>query len=623
MRFALVLALLVVPVVRLLAQVPDSAPSLSDTTRLANPSVLDTLRPFHRDSLGRDSLLHARPDSSQLQRYLAAMAQAEVKVLAPAPIGLEGPQPGLTRLVFTRDSIEWGHAATVSDLLQRVPGVYLWRGQWLGQPEMPNFQGRGATSVEYYLDGLPYVPAGVDSVGIDPGLFALSLLDRIEVERWPGLLRVRLFTRNNDRLAARSQIAVARGQFNAARVQASLEKRSRAGLGLFLAGDYLDVPTVTGLRPRYSNAQVMAQGSYLPSPHWGFLLQGIRSKPVRDPLVGQFLDTLVRQIARGNRTDLEARVLWRADTSGLGARADLLVGHTSSGDSLTPAQHVEQIGVIGSYRLPLVSLGGSAFWRSRWTSLDLRGNGAWIPIDRVTVSGEAVFQRHEGGRSSAWLGVRGGVQLPQGLSVSASARVGRAVAAPALLTDSAQTLRDWQLLGRWQRRWAALEAGFAHTSAFQPQAYQPFAQIVALERSSGTDWLTTSVRLQPLSWMTLEGWYSNPRGTAPNGLPPRHMLGAGTIRTRLQRVFPSGVLNVKLRLAVEHWSDGVIGRDATDSPIILTHATYFRSLVEVALGSLQVYWDRGNLTRETSGYVPGIVIPARQDEVGIRWAFTN
>ena len=119
MRLGLVLALLVAPVTRLLAQVPDSTPVLGDTTRLANPSVLDTLRPFHHDSLERDSLRRTRADSSQLQRYLAAMAQAEVKVLAPAPIDLEGPQPALARVLFTRDSIEWGHAATVSDLLQR------------------------------------------------------------------------------------------------------------------------------------------------------------------------------------------------------------------------------------------------------------------------------------------------------------------------------------------------------------------------------------------------------------------------------------------------------------------------------------------------------------------------
>ena len=148
--------------------------------------------------------------------------------MAP-PLDAPGPGPPLSRLVFTRDSMDWAHASTLSDLLQRVPGVFLWRGGWLGQPEYPNFQARGATSVEYWLDGLPYLAAGTDSVGVDPSVFALSILDRVEIERWPGLLRVRMYTRNLDRLAPRSRIAVSRGQSSFARYQASLERKTPLG----------------------------------------------------------------------------------------------------------------------------------------------------------------------------------------------------------------------------------------------------------------------------------------------------------------------------------------------------------------------------------------------------------
>ena len=49
---------------------------------------------------------------------------------------------------------------TVGDLLTQVPGVYLWRGGFIGRPEPVNYQARGASSAEYYLDGLPYVAAG-------------------------------------------------------------------------------------------------------------------------------------------------------------------------------------------------------------------------------------------------------------------------------------------------------------------------------------------------------------------------------------------------------------------------------------------------------------------------------
>ena len=83
------------------------------------------------------------------------------------------PRPALTRIVFTRDSIEWGHAATLGDLLTQVPGVFLWRGGYIGRPEPVNFQARGASSVEYFLDGMPYVAAGIDSVWVDPVLISL------------------------------------------------------------------------------------------------------------------------------------------------------------------------------------------------------------------------------------------------------------------------------------------------------------------------------------------------------------------------------------------------------------------------------------------------------------------
>ncbi|HET7599242.1 MAG TPA: hypothetical protein VFK09_03065, partial [Gemmatimonadales bacterium] len=107
------------------------------------------------------------------------------------------------------------------------------------------------------------------------------------------------------------------------------------------------------------------------------------------------------------------------------------------------------------------------------------------------------------------------------------------------------------------------------------------------------------------------------------GLPPRHFVGAGTIRTGFQRIFPSGILQLQLRLAVEHWSDGVIGLDGFGSPLALPRATYLRSLVQIGFGGLQIYWDRSNLTLEETPYVPGLPIVGRPSEIGIRWEFAN
>jgi hypothetical protein len=61
-------------------------------------------------------------------RYLKALEQEEVRVPVLQALAPPGPRPALTRLVFTRDSMEWLSGATVGDVLAQVPGVYVWRG---------------------------------------------------------------------------------------------------------------------------------------------------------------------------------------------------------------------------------------------------------------------------------------------------------------------------------------------------------------------------------------------------------------------------------------------------------------------------------------------------------------
>jgi hypothetical protein len=217
---------------------------------LSAQTLDDTL---YSDSLDQDTVDYTA-------RFLEAQEQVGVRVPTMPVPGQAGPRPALTRIVFDRDSIEWGHASTVGDLLLQVPGVYLWRGGFVGRPEPVNYQGRGATSAEYYLDGLPYVATGVDSVAVDPALFSLSFLDRIEVERWPGLLRVHLVTRRHDRRAPRSRIGIARGDRDFARYEAELERRGESGVGFVVGGDYLSSPTASGAGSGYSNTQIWVQG---------------------------------------------------------------------------------------------------------------------------------------------------------------------------------------------------------------------------------------------------------------------------------------------------------------------------------------------------------------------------
>lgn len=560
------------------------------------------------------------------EQFLREQAQVNVRVPVLPLLGVEGPRPPLTRVVFSRDSIEWGHAATVGDLLTQMPGVYLWRGGYIGRPEPVNYRGRGAASAEYYLDGVAYVAAGIDSIGVDPALFSLSFLDRIEVERLPGQLRVHLFTRRHDRLAPRSRIAIARGDNDFARYEAELERRFRNGPGFALGADYLSSPTASGFSSGYSNTQVWIQGSYLPSPRFGAQYQLLRSGPNRRPFVstaGGVQDTIGPGYD-ATRTDVQLRVSLqgRRGGEGLGSRIDLIYARTGW-DGAGLDQQINQIGGYLTYRAPAFSVGGSAFHRTRWTPLNVRASLGWHPLASFSARAELVHLRHFGGRNSDYADLAAGLEPVRGLALTGTARIGKLVAAPAILSDTAQEIRDFQAALGWNRARLGFQLAYARTSRFEPPPYAEFPRIAALAPNPETEWITVSARIAPLQWLTLEGWYSDPRDGAADGVPPTHSLISGTIRSKFLRRFPSGIFDLKLRLAAESWGTGVIGRDLAGTPIPLRGSTFFRSLIQIQLGGFSIYWDRVNLSATRRTYVPGFEIPSYGSNFGVRWEFLN
>jgi hypothetical protein len=575
------------------------------------------------DTLATDSLLADTVD--QTARYLKALEQEEVRVPVLPQLGPPGPRPALTRQVFTRDSIEWMSGATVGDLLAQVPGVYLWRGGYIGRPEPVNFQGRGATSAEYFLDGVPYVAEGVDSIAVDPALFSISFLDRVEVERWPGVLRVHLFTRRQDRLAPRSRVAIARGDRDFARYEGDLERRFPSGLGFALAGDYLSSPTASGTSSTYSNTQVWVQGSYIPSPRFGLQLQLIHSAPNRRAFTISDVtanDTIGRGFKAG-RTDAQFRLSLRSRDDGTGPALDVIYAR-SAWDGAGIDQQDDQIGGYASLvRSPTLSLTASGFHRTRWTPLDLRAGFGWNPIGPFTASAEGVLQHHFGGRTSRYVSLAAGLQPARGLALTGTARLGDLVAAPSILTDTAQQIRDFEVQLGWNRERLGLVGSYSRTSAFNPYGYAEFLLIPTLAPSPEVEWLTLSARIAPLRWLTLQSWYSDPRKGSVDGLPPTHSLTTATIRSKFLRKFRSGIFDLKLQVGMEAWGSGTIGRDASGAPISLRGATFFKSLVEFQIQTFTVYWDRGNLSGTDLTYVPGFTLPSYGSNFGVRWEFFN
>jgi hypothetical protein len=244
-------------------------------------------------------------------------------------------------------------------------------------------------------------------------------------------------------------------------------------------------------------------------------------------------------------------------------------------------------------------------------------------VPAFTVSAEAVHQRHYGGRNSDFVGVMAGLQPVRGLALTGSARIGNLVAAPALTADTAQEISDYEVAAGWERERLGVRVAYSRTAAFNPLGYAEFPRVAALGPAPEAEWVTARVRLAPLRWITLEGWYSDPRDVTPEGIPPTHSLGAVTLRSKFLRQFPSGIFDLKLRFSVESWGTGVIGRDADGLPIRLGGATFFRSLIQIQLQSFHLFWDRGNLSASELTYVPGFELPAYGTVFGVRWEFLN
>jgi hypothetical protein len=350
----------------------------------------------------------------------------------------------------------------------------------------------------------------------------------------------------------------------------------------------------------------------------------VRSAPDRRPFVAAdpVLGDTIGPGFDARRTDAQLRASWRATEEGTGPRIDLLYGRTGW-DGGGIEQRVSQVGGALAYRTPTMSLGASAFHRTRWTALDVRGTLGWNPVPAVTARAEAVHQRHYGGRNSDFVALSAGLQPMRGLALTGTARIGNVVTAPAITADTAQEISDYEAAIGWERERLGLRLAFSRTAAFSPLGYAEFPGVAALGSIPEVEWVTAQVRLAPLRWITLDGWYSDPRDVTPDGIPPSHSMTAVTLRSKFLRQFPSGIFDLKLRLSVESWGTGVIGRDANGLPITLGGATFFRTLLQIQLQSFSLFWDRGNIGASELTYVPGFEVPAYGTVFGVRWEFLN
>ncbi len=574
------------------------------------------------DSAAADSLRRLADTMSTTERLLQASRQDSV-VLQPLPlVATRSLEPIGARFVFSRDSIDWAPAQTLTELLMRVPGVYIERGGWWGRAELPDYEGGGAGSVVYYLDGMPRLPLGPDSVAFDPSTFPLGLLDRVEVIRDPALLRVYLYTRRHDRQAPRTKIGIATGDRALARYFASYERRYPSGLGMALAADYFGVNAPNGGSGTSRITSGWGQLQWTPSRHVGFQAQVITQAVSRDALLNDATGDTLSARVNGTRTDFDFRADWRHRNDGLGGQVDLFAMRSLwHSDSLRQA--MTSFGGVLAYRRPTWSVEWSNWTHSLWTPFASHVAAGFAPLRMVSGSFTFDGQQQSGGRSSDWETARIGVRLPWGAEVGGMWSDGHRVDIPSLADDLSHRFTDGEVHAGIHWRKLDVTAGYARNDGWTPTGYPEFAVIAALSPLPRTDWLTVEARVTPLNWLTFETVYYQPRHALPDAMPPQHAVSTVTVRSRFLRNFPSGIFDLKIQGVVESWSPGVGGLDGQGNPIALPGATFIRGIFQLQIGPFIAYFDGANFRATRTGYVPGYPVLSAGRTYGIRWEFTN
>jgi hypothetical protein len=530
-----------------------------------------------------------------------------------------GPLPRGSRYSFTRDSILWSGGLTLSDLLAEIPGAYVLRAGFVGQPEYVQYGSRGGAALEVFWDGMPWVPLGGDTAFVDPGQFPLTYVRRVDVEVLPGMLRVYLMSERNELPSVRSKIRIQSGAFKSAQYAALFQKRMASGIALDLAGNFLGTDGPDKAAGADAFDMWLALG-WLPSPRYGARWQVRRQALDRDGLAAAVPPR------EGARTDMQLSMFAQSRDDGLGLRGEAAFGSSAwTADSgATPGTHsVSQVRGSLRYRLPNLSVSVAATAADARTPLMLEGRAGWMPLRFMALAGDAGYRRHEGGRSSRW--AHGSVGLHVGpLSVVGEGAWRDGLQAPVYADDSAQVTTDLRVRAGFDTRWLWGSAALERRATFAPRRYAELPVIPQMAVAPEVTYLVARAGLRPISPLTFSGTFSNPTTDVSTDFqPPQHMRAAVTFRSKFWRTFRSGAFDLKVEAAYERWEAGSAGLETDGSPILLDAGRFWEFQLEIKLVTFTLFWNLRNAQLSDDQYVPGLVYPGNSQFFGASWVFAN
>ncbi len=553
-------------------------------------------------------------------------ARDTIPALLPtfAPAIVPGPLPRGTRYTFTLDSILFSNARTLSDLLVHIPGVYIARGGWYGEPEIALYGGRGPASLEIYWDGVPMMPLGRDSIYLDPARIPLGPLERVDVIVLPASLQVYLVTSQHRPTTPRTQVGVVSGRQDIADYRAGYATRSRAGFGVSLLADWASIGTGSpGITtPPFGTSDIWVKADYVPpGGRVGASFQVSSSSWHRAEASDGRVDGW-----RQDRRDKLLRLFVAQRDDALGWRFTATLGTSGiSHDTLVPRRTISGASIEVSQAWRSATVSGIARFGAGGAPQQFETRAGWMPLSPITLAGAFRQSFYIGNRYGYRAYGTAGLALPLGFSGRAEVSWRDDAQAPLITTDDMHRALDVAGWLRFENRRVTLEVGRGRRDPFAPLGFAVGIKTVdSLNPTPLTEFVAAHGTLRLAPGFQLAGWYFDPVIGGGDFEPPRHGRVSATFYSKFWRVFKSGIFALRGEVAMESWSRSALGGlDSTGAQRAMTGSSFVDTNLEMQLAGVTLFWSLTNINIMRSSYVEGLGYPKSVQQYGARWFFTN
>jgi len=537
---------------------------------------------------------------------------------------MPGPLPKGMRYTFTLDSILFSSARTLSDLLSHIPGVYVARGGWYGEPEIVLYGGRGPTSLEVYWDGMPMGPLGRDSVYLDPARIPLGPIERVDVIILPASLQVYLVTAQHRPTAPRTQVGIVSGQQDIADYRAGYATRTRSGFGVSMLADWasIGIGSPGNTTPPFGTSDIWVKADYVPpGGRVGASFQVSSASWHRATASDRRVDGW-----RQDRRDRMLRLFVAEREDGLGWRFTATLGTSAiSNDTLVARRTTSTAILEASQTWRAASVSGVARFGAAGTPQQFEARAGWMPLSPITLAGSFRQAFYVGNRYGWRTFGSAGLTLPLGFSARAEVAWQEDAEAPLVTTDPMHRTLDVAGWLRFENRRVTVEVGRGRRDPFAPLGFAAGIKTVdSLNPTPLTEFVAAHAILHVAPGFTLSGWYFDPVIGGGDFEPPRHGRVSATFYSKFWRVFKSGIFALRGEVAMDSWSRSAFGGiDTTGAHLGMTGSSFVDTNLEMQLAGVTLFWSVTNINIMRSSYVTGLGYPKTVQQYGARWFFTN